>query len=150
MYVVVSGRWRALWQRGRDLVIPFFYIKAASPGLLADFAQSRLCSLNVKHCDKQEYLESGSPLAGWGVGLPLGRLYARQEETSSAIACVAVTDCFCFWRYLGGSLELMNVPGTGVDAPHAEIPWSFGQSALLPCMTAMAAMCSKGAFVCCC
>jgi len=43
----------------------------------------------------QEYLESGSPLAGWGVGLPLGRLYAR---------------------YLGGSLELMNVPGTGVDA----------------------------------
>ncbi|CAJ1402775.1 unnamed protein product [Effrenium voratum] len=43
----------------------------------------------------QEYLESGSPLAGWGVGLPLGRLYAR---------------------YLGGSLQLMNVPGTGVDA----------------------------------
>jgi len=43
----------------------------------------------------QEYLESGSPMAGWGVGLALGRLYAR---------------------YLGGSLQLMNVPGTGVDA----------------------------------
>jgi len=43
----------------------------------------------------QDYIESGSPLAGWGVGLPLGRLYAR---------------------YLGGSLEIMTVPGTGVDA----------------------------------
>jgi len=43
----------------------------------------------------EEYMSSGSPLAGWGVGLPLGRLYAR---------------------YLGGSLEIMNVPGTGVDA----------------------------------
>ena len=26
---------------------------------------------------RQEYLESGSPMAGWGVGLALGRLYAR-------------------------------------------------------------------------
>jgi len=43
----------------------------------------------------QDYVESGSPLAGRGVGLPLGRLYAR---------------------YLGGSLEIMTVPGTGVDA----------------------------------
>mmetsp|Transcript_65519 Transcript_65519/g.120772 ORF Transcript_65519/g.120772 Transcript_65519/m.120772 type:complete len:442 (-) Transcript_65519:73-1398(-) len=37
---------------------------------------------------------SSSPLAGWGMGLPLSRLYVR---------------------YLGGSLELKNMPGIGVD-----------------------------------
>lgn len=35
----------------------------------------------------EEYLESGSPLAGWGVGLALGRLYAR---------------CPFGWRWLPG------------------------------------------------
>jgi len=43
----------------------------------------------------QVYADGGSPLSGWGMGLPLGRLYAR---------------------YLSGTLELMNMPGIGVDA----------------------------------
>lgn len=43
----------------------------------------------------EDYIVGASPLSGWGMGLPLGRLYAE---------------------YLGGSLELMNMPGTGVDA----------------------------------
>jgi len=43
----------------------------------------------------EDYIGGASPLSGWGMGLPLGRLYAR---------------------YLGGSLELMNMPGIGVDA----------------------------------
>eukprot|EP00747_Dinoflagellata_sp_TGD_P179470 gnl/TRDRNA2_/TRDRNA2_30329_c0_seq1.p1 gnl/TRDRNA2_/TRDRNA2_30329_c0~~gnl/TRDRNA2_/TRDRNA2_30329_c0_seq1.p1 ORF type:complete len:385 (-),score=58.93 gnl/TRDRNA2_/TRDRNA2_30329_c0_seq1:91-1245(-) len=42
-----------------------------------------------------EAQENESPLAGQGMGLPLSRLYAK---------------------YLGGSLELMNMPGIGVDA----------------------------------
>jgi len=42
----------------------------------------------------EAYLDGESPLSGWGMGLPLGRLYAR---------------------YLGGSLELMHMPGIGVD-----------------------------------
>lgn len=41
------------------------------------------------------YMDCASPLSGWGMGVPLGRLYAE---------------------YLGGSMELMNMPGTGVDA----------------------------------
>merc|ERR1712061_192685 len=43
----------------------------------------------------EDYIGKASPLSGWGMGLPLGRLYMR---------------------YLGGSLEFMNVPGVGVDA----------------------------------
>lgn len=43
----------------------------------------------------EDYAYTDSPLSGWGMGLPLGRLYAL---------------------YLGGSLELMNMPGIGVDA----------------------------------
>lgn len=39
-------------------------------------------------------ITTSSPLAGWGMGLPLSRLYVR---------------------YLGGSLELKNMPGIGVD-----------------------------------
>lgn len=43
----------------------------------------------------REQTSSGtSPLTGWGMGLPLSRLYVR---------------------YLGGSLELRNMPGIGVD-----------------------------------
>jgi len=42
----------------------------------------------------KDYMDS-SPLCGKGMGLPLSRLYAR---------------------YLGGGLELMNMPGVGVDA----------------------------------
>ena len=47
------------------------------------------------------YLYSGSPTAmtglsfGYGIGLPLSRLHAR---------------------YLGGSLDLVSLPGYGVDA----------------------------------
>mmetsp|Transcript_42397 Transcript_42397/g.132178 ORF Transcript_42397/g.132178 Transcript_42397/m.132178 type:complete len:416 (+) Transcript_42397:113-1360(+) len=43
----------------------------------------------------EEYVGRASPLSGWGMGLPASRLYAS---------------------YLGGRLELMNMPGTGVDA----------------------------------
>jgi len=41
------------------------------------------------------YADGCSPLSGWGMGLPVSRLYAE---------------------YLGGKLELMNMPGIGVDA----------------------------------
>uniref|UniRef100_A0A7S1SDQ3 Protein-serine/threonine kinase n=1 Tax=Alexandrium catenella TaxID=2925 RepID=A0A7S1SDQ3_ALECA len=47
---------------------------------------------------KQPYEDNAdrpSPLSGWGMGLPASRLYAS---------------------YLGGKLELMNMPGIGVDA----------------------------------
>ena len=40
-------------------------------------ARGRLHSASTASHPDEEYLESGSPLAGWGVGLPLGRLYAR-------------------------------------------------------------------------
>ena len=39
--------------------------------------------------------EQGTPLAGYGVGLPLSRLYAR---------------------YLGGALHLQSLPGVGTCA----------------------------------
>merc|ERR1712187_414992 len=41
------------------------------------------------------FSQEGTPLAGYGVGLPLSRLYAR---------------------YLGGSLQLMSLPGIGSSA----------------------------------
>lgn len=41
------------------------------------------------------FVQEGTPLAGYGVGLPLSRLYAR---------------------YLGGSLHLMTMPGIGTSA----------------------------------
>lgn len=44
---------------------------------------------------KQPYEDFASPLSGWGMGLPASRLYAS---------------------YVGGKLELMNMPGIGVDA----------------------------------
>mmetsp|Transcript_14973 Transcript_14973/g.44879 ORF Transcript_14973/g.44879 Transcript_14973/m.44879 type:complete len:446 (+) Transcript_14973:85-1422(+) len=43
----------------------------------------------------EDYAGGESPLSGWGMGLPLARLYAR---------------------YLGGTLGVMNMPGIGVDA----------------------------------
>jgi len=46
------------------------------------------------------YGEKATPLAGFGVGLPLSRLYAR---------------------YLGGSLDLVNLPGYGVRV-HVSLP----------------------------
>lgn len=45
--------------------------------------------------DTEDFSSQGTPLAGYGVGLPLSRLYAR---------------------YLGGSLHLMSMPGVGTSA----------------------------------
>jgi len=59
----------------------------------ADKIWSYLYSTKPKPLDRG--LWSGSPLAGWGMGMPLTRLYAR---------------------YLGGNFEIMNMPGIGVDS----------------------------------
>lgn len=48
----------------------------------------------------EKYGERATPLAGFGVGLPLSRLYAR---------------------YLGGSLDLVNLPGHGTSV-HVFLP----------------------------
>lgn len=45
--------------------------------------------------EARSFDEQGTPLAGYGVGLPLSRLYAR---------------------YLGGALHLQSVPGVGTCA----------------------------------
>merc|ERR1711924_267215 len=44
---------------------------------------------------RQELLSAGGPLAGFGVGLPVSRLYAA---------------------YLGGELDVVSLPGLGTDA----------------------------------
>jgi len=56
---------------------------------------SYMYSTARKHADSHRIGDGGAtPLAGYGVGLPLSRLYAR---------------------YLGGSLELVSWPGYGTD-----------------------------------
>lgn len=61
--------------------------------------------LQIRWFQTARYLYSGSPTAmaglsfGYGIGLPLSRLHAK---------------------YLGGSLDLVSLPGYGVD-----VPWIF-------------------------
>lgn len=65
------------------------------PFNVADNVWSYMYSTATKGGDSEDFSSQGTPLAGYGVGLPLSRLYAR---------------------YLGGSLHLMSMPGVGTSA----------------------------------
>mmetsp|Transcript_95766 Transcript_95766/g.249510 ORF Transcript_95766/g.249510 Transcript_95766/m.249510 type:complete len:423 (-) Transcript_95766:32-1300(-) len=65
------------------------------PFNVADNVWSYMYSTATKGVDTEDFSSQGTPLAGYGVGLPLSRLYAR---------------------YLGGSLHLMSMPGVGTSA----------------------------------
>jgi len=56
---------------------------------------SYMYSTAKKEKDSEGFEKEGTPLAGYGVGLPLSRLYAR---------------------YLGGELHLISLPGVGTSA----------------------------------
>merc|ERR1712232_1485938 len=60
-------------------------------------AKQRVWSYMYSTASRQSdrYVQQGTPLAGFGVGLPLSRLYAR---------------------HFGGSLHLMSMPGEGTSA----------------------------------
>merc|ERR1719263_1085102 len=88
------------------------------PFSVADRVWSYMYSTASKG-EGQDFVTEGTPLAGYGVGLPLSRLYAR---------------------YLGGSLSLMSMPGVGTHAylylkrieseAREEVPHSLGSSSL--------------------
>jgi len=65
------------------------------PFNVADRVWSYMYTTASKTEGATAFSQEGTPLAGYGVGLPLSRLYAR---------------------YLGGSLKLMSVPGIGTSA----------------------------------
>jgi len=65
------------------------------PFSVADRVWSYMYSTAHKDSEAKEFTQMGTPLAGFGVGLPLSRLYAR---------------------YLGGSLHLLSLPGVGTRA----------------------------------
>lgn len=65
------------------------------PFSVADRVWSYMYSTAHKDNEAKEFTQMGTPLAGFGVGLPLSRLYAR---------------------YLGGSLHLLSLPGVGTRA----------------------------------
>jgi len=63
-------------------------------GIRAENLQ-KIWSYSYTTRDETEVDLDGGPLSGYGMGLPLARLYVK---------------------YLGGSLDVMNMPGSGVDA----------------------------------
>jgi len=65
------------------------------PFSVADRVWSYMYSTASQKKGATEFSQQGTPLAGFGVGLPLSRLYAR---------------------YLGGRLELLSLPGIGTRA----------------------------------
>ncbi|CAE8632567.1 unnamed protein product [Polarella glacialis] len=65
------------------------------PFSAADHVWSYLYSTAQQTKGGSTFSQQGTPLAGYGVGLPLSRLYAR---------------------YLGGSLHLQSLPGVGTSA----------------------------------
>mmetsp|Transcript_39429 Transcript_39429/g.125338 ORF Transcript_39429/g.125338 Transcript_39429/m.125338 type:complete len:433 (-) Transcript_39429:135-1433(-) len=65
------------------------------PFSVADRVWSYMYSTSPDSKAGSEFSQQGTPLAGYGVGLPLSRLYAR---------------------YLGGSLHLQSLPGIGTRA----------------------------------
>lgn len=65
------------------------------PFSVADRVWSYMFSTASQSGDAKDFSQQGTPLAGYGVGLPLSRLYAR---------------------YLGGSLHLQTLPGVGTSA----------------------------------
>lgn len=65
------------------------------PFSVADRVWSYMYSTSPTSKTGSDFSQQGTPLAGYGVGLPLSRLYAR---------------------YLGGSLRLQSLPGIGTRA----------------------------------
>jgi len=65
------------------------------PFSVADRVWSYMYSTASQNKGASDFSQQGTPLAGFGVGLPLSRLYAR---------------------YLGGRLELLSLPGIGTRA----------------------------------
>jgi len=78
-----------------QIVIRVHDVAGGIPFSVADKVWSYMYSTAPQGKEGSSFSQQGTPLAGYGVGLPLSRLYAR---------------------YLGGSLHLMSMPGVGTSA----------------------------------
>jgi len=78
-----------------EVAIRVHDVAGGIPFSVADRVWSYMYSTATQHQGGSAFSQQGTPLAGYGVGLPLSRLYAR---------------------YLGGSLHLQSLPGVGTCA----------------------------------
>jgi len=78
-----------------EVAIRVHDVAGGIPFSVADRVWSYMYSTSPDSKSGSDFSQQGTPLAGYGVGLPLSRLYAR---------------------YLGGSLHLQSLPGIGTRA----------------------------------
>jgi len=78
-----------------EVAIRVHDVAGGIPFRVADRVWSYMYSTSPDSKSGSDFSQQGTPLAGYGVGLPLSRLYAR---------------------YLGGSLHLQSLPGIGTRA----------------------------------